>query len=175
MTLPHLKLLLFTLVGLTGLLIGWGMATAVSPSGVILVLLLAGLWLLWLAQDGRRWPGAPDGLAALLALAAAWALWAARPDGLPAYAGLVGLLVTWDLSVLNGRLGQPNVHVADAPGLIRARIGRLLVLVLAASLALPLVGWLSIPFHFDRVLLLALALLFSLRYLAGRIGLETEE
>lgn len=173
MTLPRLKLLLFLLVSLNGLLIGWVLATAVSWRGAVVAAVLTGLWLLWLAQNGRRWPGAPDGLVALLALVAIWALWAARPVGLPAYFGLIGLLVAWDLSVLNGRLHHPDVHVADAPGLIRARSGRLLALALVSLLALPLVGWLSVPFQFDRVLLLTLALLLSLRYLAGQIGLKS--
>jgi hypothetical protein len=164
---PRLKLLLVVLVGLNGLLLGWGATTAVSWPFLLLLIISTGGWLLWLAADGQRWPGAPDGLAALLGLAGAWALWQAHPGGLPAYLGLIGLLLAWDGSLLYSRLAQPDTHVVAANGLIWGRNGRLLALAFLSLLALPLVGWLPLSFQFDWALLLALALLFSLRYLAG--------
>jgi hypothetical protein len=168
MTLTYLKLLLFGLVALTGLLIGWGAATAVSPFAAFLVLLPTGLWLFWLAQGGQRWPDALAGLVALLGALAVWALLADPPGGLPLYFGLLGLLAAWDLSGAYGRFQQPEAHIADLGGLIRARNGRLLALLVISALALPLVGRLSVPFQFDWVLLLAVLLLFSLRFLVGQ-------
>ena len=171
MSAAHLKGLIFALLAATALLLGGAFVVVGQAAGVAVVAVAAVAWAVCLLPGAGRLRGAPNALTLLLIAASAAAALLAAPARAWAYAGVVGVLAAWDLSLFWGRLESAPRVVATGE-LIAAHLRSLGIVVGAAVLAYPVAAIVDVRPNFELALLSGAALIFAVAYLVRLLRAE---
>jgi hypothetical protein len=162
---------LLALLGIVTLLLMGAFVVDGAAWGAAGVLLIATAWGVLLWRNGRVpfWPGLLLVLAAALSeLPAAFLSPTTASTLVWRYLGVIGVLLLWDLSRFQKRLGDA-ADTAVARQLISAHLRRLGLLVGLALAALAVQQRLPISFNFDLALLSGLVLAIGLYLLLQRL------